>query len=126
MANLIGLLAMGHGVRVANLDSAVGGDRAEQRPDDALLLIVPADEGVADVEEHGGVQLGHDAGVAGRHVQDSAPHRHAERWMRARVGRVRATPLQQRSARGELCCARAKGRLSSHSSVTKWHTLFLT
>lgn len=49
---------MGHGIRVANLDGAVSGDGAEQGADDALLLVVTADEGVADVEEHSRVELG--------------------------------------------------------------------
>lgn len=42
---------MGYGIRVANLDGAVGGDGAEEGPDDALGLVGPPDVGVADAEE---------------------------------------------------------------------------
>jgi len=55
---------MRHGIRVPNLDGAVRGDGSEQSADDALLLVVPADEGVADIEQHRRVELGNHAGVA--------------------------------------------------------------
>ena len=52
---------MRHGVGVANLHGPIGGDGATQGADDALLLIVSADVGVANVEENGGMQLCDDA-----------------------------------------------------------------
>ena len=60
-ANLIGHLAVRHGVGVTNLHGPIGGDGATQGADDALLLIVSADVGVANVEENGGMELCNDA-----------------------------------------------------------------
>ena len=86
---------MGHGVGVANLNSAVSGDGAEQGADDALLLVVTADIGVADVEEDGRVELGHDARVARRHMQHGPPHRHGERRTGGReMAEPRATSVR--------------------------------
>lgn len=98
---------MRHGVRISNLDGSVRGDGAKQGADDTLLLIVAADEGVADVEEHSRVELSDHAGVARRHVENSPSHGHGE--YRSVVVMVVSGALRQSLLAGAGTCESKEG-----------------